>query len=144
MLHALFIRLQIHKPLCCCVFYMLQLLQRLAASVSTPVQKFSPPGGYPGHDALLSLFHFENKNRQLCRNQSHVREIFLAESSTLREVMMAACTGLGVAAPSMLLAPTPPWLWCEGLRVQFESTGFHPTSFQKRLRDHSGSGLKCF
>jgi hypothetical protein len=59
---------------------------------------------------------------------------FLAGSSVLREVKMAACARLGTAACSMLLAPTPPWLCCEGLRAQSESTGFHQNSFQNALK----------
>jgi hypothetical protein len=68
----------------------------------------------------------------------------LAEGSTLREVKMASCVGRDAAARSMLLAPTPPRLQCEGLGAQFESSGLHLTSFQKRSSDHAGSDLKQF
>jgi hypothetical protein len=53
----------------------------------------------------------------------------------MRDVKMAASVGFGAAAHSMLLAPTLPWLWCEGLRAQSESSGFHPTSFQRCSSD---------
>jgi hypothetical protein len=57
-------------------------------------------------------------------------------------VKMVTCVWLGTCARSTFLAPMPPWLRCEGLRAQSESTGFHPTSFQKRSSNRLGSDLK--
>jgi hypothetical protein len=119
MSHAMFMYLWIHRLPCCHVFIRCNFSKCWAASTPAPIQKCSPLGGYLGHDALV-----------------------LAEGSTLREVKMATCTWLGTCARSTLLAPMPSWLRCEGLRAQSESTGFHPTSFQKRSSNRLGSGLK--
>jgi hypothetical protein len=68
---------------------------------------------------------------------------FLEGNSILREVRAITCVGRDVAARSKLLEPTRPWLWCEDLRAQLESSGLCPTSFLKRLGDHLDSGSKA-
>jgi hypothetical protein len=115
---------------------------RLSSECPCTGAKTLPTRGLPRARCTPSDFHVFFKNPDNCVETDHTSESFLYGNSILREVRATACVGRDVAACSKLLAPTPLQLQCEDLRAQVESSGLHPTSFQKCSGDRLDSGSK--
>jgi hypothetical protein len=74
-----------------------------------------------------SVFYDFSKNPDNCVENDRTSERFFGRKPDLAR-------SKGATARSKLLVPTPPQLRYEDLRARPESSGFHPTSFQKAIR----------